>query len=115
MKKTWKIKTSEEKLEIIPIAQYKTKPIVINNKEISTSKGGKFLGLKLQSTGIVGHHCANVKNKENALLTKLRRFTNLTPKLKSILVKALLIPMLEYPPVPICAASKHKNSQCKQY
>ncbi len=51
----WKTKTSEEKFKIIPIAQYKTKPIIINNKEINTCKDGKFLGLKLQLTGIGGH------------------------------------------------------------
>ena len=103
--KMWKIRTSEEKFKIIPVAQHKTKPIVINNKEINTSKEGKFLGLRLQHTGIAGH-CTQLKNKGNAVLNKLRRFTNLTPKLKSLLVKTQLIPILEYPPIPLCAASK---------
>ena len=88
--------------------------IKVNGKEIETCKAGKFLGLKLQSTGIVGH-CATVKNKGNAVLTNLRRFKNLTPKIKTTLVKTLLIPILEYPTIPLCAASrtqkkKHANS-----
>ncbi len=44
-------------------------------------------------------------------MTKLRRFTNLTPKLKATLVKTQLIPILEYPPVPITVVS---NTQKKQ-
>ncbi len=106
----WKIKTSEEKFKIIPIAQYKTKPIIINNKEIDTCKDGKFLCLKLQLTGI-GGHCTNLKNKGNAVLSKLRKFTGLTPKLKTLLVKTQLIPILEYSSIPLCAAStSHKKS-----
>ncbi len=101
--KKWKIKTSQEKLEIILIAQH-TKNIVVNGKELNTCKEGKLLGLKVQSTGIVGH-VSTLKNKANALLTKLRRFTNLTPKIKTTLFKTLLIPILEYPPVPLSAAS----------
>ncbi len=68
----WKKETSEEKFRILLIAQYKKmKTIKVIGKEIPTSKGDKFLGLKIQSTGIVGH-CANVKNKGNAVLTNLR-------------------------------------------
>ena len=100
----WKIQTSEEKFNIIPIAQYKKMTIKVNGKEVQTSEGGKFLGLKIQSTGIVGH-CANTKNKGNAVLTNLRGFKNLSPKIKTTLVKTLLIPILEYPPIPLCSAS----------
>ncbi len=87
--------------------------IIVNGKEIETCKEGKFLGLKLQSTGIVGH-CTNVKNKGNAVLTNLRRFKSLSPKIKITLVKTLLIPILEYPPIPICATSLTKKETCKQ-
>ncbi len=78
--------------------------IIVNGKEIETYKEGTFLGLKLQPTGTVGH-CTNVKNKGNTVLTNLRRFKSLSPKIKTTLIKTLLIPILEYPPIPICAAS----------
>ncbi len=39
---------------------------------------------------------------------KLRRLTNLSPKLKSILVKTQLIPILKYL-IPLCAASKSQK------
>ncbi len=51
----WKIKTSQEKFKVIPIAQYKTEQISINGLDIITCKEGKLLGLKLQRTGLVGH------------------------------------------------------------
>ncbi len=54
-KRTWKIKTSEGKSNIIPIAQYKIRQLATNGKNINTSTEGKFLGLKLQARGIAGH------------------------------------------------------------
>ncbi len=64
----------------MPIAQ-RTNNININGNEHNTSKEGKLLRLRIQTTGIVGHS-TNTKNKANAVLTKLRRFTNLTPRIK---------------------------------
>ncbi len=100
----WKIQSSEDKFKIIPIAQLKTKRIKVNRKEIGAVTIGKFLGLRLQSRGIIGH-CNNARNKGNAVLTRLRKFRNLSPKIKTTLVKTLLIPILEYPPIPVCAIS----------
>ena len=102
--KKWKIQTCEEKFKILPIAQYKTKKIKVNDKEMDTCKEGKFLELKLRNTVFIGQY-NDVKNKGTAVLTNLKRFRNLSPKVKATLVKTLLIPILEYPPVPICAAS----------
>ncbi len=73
-------------------------------KKLKHARKEIFLGLKLQSTGIV-IHCTNVKNKDDAVLTNLRRFKSLSPKIKTTLIKTLLIPILEYPPIPICATS----------
>ena len=101
----WKIQTSEEKFKIIPLAQYKTKQITVNGKNINTSKEGKFLGLKLQVTGISGHATDRI-NKGKATMAKLKRFENLTPNIKATLIKTLLIPVLEYPPIPLCSLSK---------
>ncbi len=46
MKKMWKIKTNEQKFNIIPVAQYKTKTLKVIGKNIETSTEGKLLGLK---------------------------------------------------------------------
>jgi len=100
----WKIKTSEEKFKIIPIAQLKTKKINVNGKEIETSKAGKLLGLNITSHGFVNHIRKTI-NKGNGILSQLRRFSNLTPKIKTTLIKTLLIPVITYPSIPICMAS----------
>ncbi len=102
--KAWKIQTSKEKFKIIPIAQYKKKIIYVNGREINTCTEGKFLGLQIRSTGI-SSHCNNAINKGKAVLTKLRRFSNLPSQTKATLVKALLIPVIEYPPIPMCSIS----------
>ncbi len=108
----WKIRTNEDKFKIIPIAQYKTEQLTVNGKNLNTSKEGRFLGLKLQKTGLVGHVTDKVK-KGKAVITNLTRFRNLTTKLKTTLIKTLLLPVIEYPPVPLCAISKtqKKNFQ----
>ena len=100
----WKIKTSEEKFKIIPIAQMKPKKIMVNGKEIETTKTGKLLGLHISVTGLVSHITKTI-NKGRGIITQLRRFQNLTPKWKAILIKTLLIPVLEYPAIPVCVAS----------
>ncbi len=101
----WKIQTSEEKFKIIHVAKYKTYPITVNGKNINSSKEGKLLGFKLQATGITGHATDRIKIGKG-ILAKLKRFDHLTPKIKATLVKTLLIPVLEYPPIPLCSLSK---------
>ncbi len=62
----WKIKTSEEKFQIIPIARINTKKINVNNKKIETRKSGKLLGLDISTTGLVSHISLAIKKKEMA-------------------------------------------------
>ncbi len=85
MRKKWKIKTNQDKFKVIPIAQRKTKTIVVNGRELDNSKQGKVLGSTIQTNGIIGH-VSNIKNKGKVVLAKLRRFINLTPKLKLTLI-----------------------------
>ncbi len=100
----WKIKTSQNKFKILPLAQYKIRDITINGKIIGKSKEDTMLSLKLQNTGITGHISDKI-NRTSAALIKLYIFASLTPKIKT-LVKTLLLPILEYPPVPLVCASK---------
>ncbi len=96
-KKMWKIRTSEKKFKILPIARYKSnQKITVNGRDINTCTEGKFLGLKLQTRGIVGHATEKL-SKGKGIISGLRRFDQLTPKLKATLIKTLFIPVLEYP------------------
>ncbi len=109
----WKIKTNEEKFKVIPLAQYKAKQLTINGKNVNPSKDRKFLGLKLQVTGLTSHVTEKI-NKSKDILSNLRRFSNLTPELKATLIKTLLIPVIEYPPVPLCSISKARKLNIKR-
>lgn len=111
--KQWKIKTSAEKFKIIPIAQYGDKKFTIEGKEITSSKEGKVLGLTIQSTGIIKHATKN-RQKATGVLNKLRRFANLTTKLKTTLVKTLILPVLEYPPIPQCSLSQSQKKETQR-
>ncbi len=91
-------------MKIIPIAQYKTKKINVNGKEIETSTSGKLLGLNISTTGFKGHITKTI-NKGNAILSQLRRFSKLTSKTKTTLVKTFFIPVMLYPPISVCMAS----------
>lgn len=106
----WKIKTSEGKFKIIPIAQLKTTRINVNGKEIETSKDGKLLGLNISNRGFISHITKTI-NKGKGILSQLKRFRNLTPKIKTTLIKTMLIPVITYPSIPLCMAS---NSQKKK-
>ncbi len=100
----------EEKFKIIPAAKLKTKKIKVNDKETETSTSGKLLGLNMTSTGFVGH-IRKIINKGNGILSQLKRFSNLSPKIKTILVKTLLIPVMTCPSIPICTASQTQKRE----
>ncbi len=104
LERKWKIQTSEEKFKIIALAQHKTQKINVNGKEIQTCTSGKLLGLNITKTGFVGHITKTI-NMGKGILSQLRRFNNLSPKMKTTLIKTLLIPVMEYPSIPICMAS----------
>ena len=50
-------------------------------------------------------------NKGKGVLTDLRRFGNLTPKVKTTLIKTLLIPVITYPSIPTVMASKSQKKK----
>ncbi len=103
----WKIKTSEEKFKIIPIAQIRSEKLTINNKILEPNNDGKLLGFKIHRRGITTHITERI-HRGTAALINLYRFKNSTPHIKTTLIKTLLIPILEYPPIPINSTT---NSQ----
>ena len=100
----WKIKTNTMKFQVIPIARQNPPPIRINNTDIPYSREGKILGLTITPTGIRKHVLDRV-NKARATLTKLKRFSTCSIKTKMRLYTTIVRPVLEYPPIPVHAAS----------
>ena len=72
------------------------------------------MGLNITSHGFVPHIRKTI-NKGNAVLSQLRRFSNLTPKIKTTLIKTLLIPILTYSSIPICMASKSQRKKMQTF
>ncbi len=71
-----------EKFRILPLARYKSSQITVNGRNINTCTEGKFLGLKLQTRG------TERIDKGKEIISRLRRFDQLTPKLKATLIKS---------------------------
>ena len=101
----WKIKTSRQKFKMLSVSKTKPEKIEINNEEIPFTDSITVLGLKITRTGLV-KHLHDRMNKAKTELAKLYRFVKLSPKIKSHLYKTLILPILEYPAVHCCLASK---------
>ncbi len=80
--------------------------------DLENSKEGKMLVLTIQTNGIIGH-VYKVKNKGNAVMANIRRFIDLTPKLKLMLIKTLLLPITQYPVIPLCTTSLTQKENFK--
>ena len=63
------------------------------------------MGLLINRTGIL-KHVENTVKKEKAAMTELYRFSSLPCEIKVHLIKALLAPILTYPPIPLITISK---------
>lgn len=96
----WKIRTNSNKFKIMHVSKYNPLPIVINNIQLQYTNTATLLGLTLKRNGITQH----IKKKRilaSCTLRKLKRFKNLSPGVKLHLYKALIIPVLDYPVIPM--------------
>lgn len=96
----WRIKTNLNKFTPIRLGQQNGEPLLIEEEPVDFQAAGKSLGLKITRTGYT-QHIQERRGKAMAALIKLFRFRELPIKIKSHLVKALVLPVLDYPPIPI--------------
>ena len=96
----WKIKTNIHKFKIIQLGARNKVPIQINNNMNHGADDGRILGLKISTQGYI-KHITERKNLAKIALGKLYRFREFNTKIKTHLVKAFVLPILEYPPIPI--------------
>ena len=104
--KQWKIKTNKQKFKIVPIAVRKKNNIVIEGNLIEYTPSGKILGNTICRNGIT-KHINEMKAKAKGALIQLYRFKNLPEKIKLHLVKACILPILQYPAIPLVTASQN--------
>ena len=95
----WKIKTNMGKFKVLQLGTVNKAPIAINNNIIDITNEGTILGLKITTRGYI-KHVTQRKNLADIALGKLYKFSSLSTKIKTHLVKAFVLPILEYPPIP---------------
>lgn len=108
--KKWKIKTNQAKFKILHLSKTQPLPIEIDGAVIPFTREARVLGLKLTRTGIQTHVTERLRLAKTAQ-TKLKRFSNMAPKTKLHLYKALVAPHLCYPPIPLNAISKTNQTK----
>ena len=109
----WKIKTNRAKFHVVPVASTKPAPLIIDGQRTEFSRRGTILGLSVSTHGYTTHVTSRV-TQARAALTTLFRFRSLSTRIKLRLIKALVIPILTYPPIPIHALSKTAVSRLQK-
>lgn len=110
----WKIETNINKFTVIRLGARKNEQIITHKDNIyETTHNGKILGLNISSSGYYQHIKVR-KNQATQTLRKLYRFYEMPTKIKVHLVKTLILPVLDYPPIPIHAMSQNQISQLQR-
>lgn len=74
-------------------------------QEYLTQTKGKVLGLTIGRTGIT-QHVYETHNKGKTALKEIRRFKSLPINIKLHLIKAYILPVLQYTPIPLVTLGK---------
>ena len=104
---SWKIKTNLNKFTPIHLSARNTIPLNINEDLIDFQSDGSSLGLSISRNGYY-KHINNRKTKATTALTKLYRLKLLPEHIKIHLVKALVLPVLYYLPIPMNTLSNRQ-------
>ena len=108
--KQWRIKTNENKFTILRLGARTTEDIHANTNIYTIQSKGKTLGLHVTKTGYT-EHITQRKQYANRMLSKLYRFYNMPTNIKLHLIKTLILPILDYPPIPTHNLSKTQISK----
>lgn len=111
--KQWKIKTNVNKFTPIRLGATTGEPLLVSQDLVDFIDEGKTLGLKVTRTGYA-KHVKERRGKAIEALIKLFRFREMPPKIKTHLVKAMVLPVLEYPPIPLHSLSKNQISKLQK-
>lgn len=109
----WKIQTNINKFSILRLGAREEEEIITDEEALNTKTSGKILGLTITNSGYSKHikeRCAQA----NRALRKLYRFQTMQTKIKTQLIKSLVLPILEYPPIPIVSLSKTQISKLQK-
>ena len=108
----WRIRTNLAKFTVIPLATVNPAPLLVDGDVVDFRNRGTLLGLAVTSRGYTSHVGQRVARARSALSCPYR-FRDLDTRLKLHLVKALVVPVLTYPPVPTHAFSRRSISRLR--
>ena len=100
-----KIKNALDKMKFVAPGKLTPVPLMVEGRARGYGQKATVLGMRLTNHGLTDQ-VKHMKQKAGRQLTKLRRFSGLPRKDKLNLFKALVLPILTYPPVPIHTASR---------
>ena len=106
----WKIKTNTNKFTVLRLGALQQEELITNNDVHRTQYSGTALGLRITNRGYT-QHITNRVNHARHNLSKLYRFYDMPIKIKTHLIKALILPILDYPPIPTHTLSKTQISK----
>ncbi|KAG0714335.1 hypothetical protein GWK47_001602 [Chionoecetes opilio] len=95
------------------MATQNSTPLMVDGRVVDFQASGTVLGLQVSSRGYVSHMTSRVRRAKSALFT-LYRFRDLDAGLRLHLVKALFLPVLTYPPIPLHALSRTAISRLQR-
>ncbi|MPC85241.1 hypothetical protein E2C01_080006 [Portunus trituberculatus] len=98
---------------MLPMATRTPTPLLADGHPVDFSQRRTLLGLSISTRGYTAHVTQRVP-RARAALTKLYRFRSLDQNLKLHLIKALVILILTYPPIPTNAFSKTAVSRLQR-
>ena len=101
----WKILTDKNKFQLLSVSSVKPSDVVVDGQRIPFKNKVKVLGLSLSTRG-AACHLENRIAAAKTQLNKIKRFQDMDSNIKLHLYKALVRPVLEYPPVPVCNLAK---------
>ena len=111
--KEWKIQTNKNKFQLVSISSTKPSNIEIDGQILPFNRKATILGLTINTHGIRPHINSRL-GKAKSQLKKLKRFKNLQTDTRLRLYKTLIRPILEYPPIPLCVASKTNQQKIQR-
>ena len=96
----WKIKTNQNKFQIIPINRNGKEKVKTGTLTHDYQKTGKALGTIISTRGFSPHITSRIQAAK-AKLSTLYRFINLSSNNKRKIYQSLVKSVLEYPPIPL--------------
>ena len=109
----WKIKTNLNKFAILRLEVHTEEEMTIGDNILNTKTCGKILGLTITNSAYNKHISERCTQAKRAL-TKLYRFKNMHTIMKMHIIKSLVLPILEYSPIPTITLAKTQISRLQE-